>query len=52
MWSFLAFIIGAVLGFVAGFLVYRNNVKKLQAKEAELREELEDVKNVLEKIKK
>lgn len=51
MWSILAFVVGAVLGFIGGFLVYRNNVKKLQAKEAELRDELTDVKNALEKLK-
>jgi len=30
------FLIGAVAGFVAGVLVYRNNVKKLEAKVLEL----------------
>jgi uncharacterized membrane-anchored protein YhcB (DUF1043 family) len=35
-----AVLIALAVGFVCGFLVYRNNVKRLQKTEAKLREEL------------
>jgi hypothetical protein len=39
---FLGLVIGAVGGFVVGALVYRNNVKRFQKNEADLRKLLQE----------
>jgi len=37
----IAFVVGLVLGFVAGALVYRNNAKRLEREEVEARADYE-----------
>lgn len=44
-------IAGLVVGFVAGALVYRNNVKRLQASEARLKRDASMLKEELKKVK-
>jgi uncharacterized membrane-anchored protein YhcB (DUF1043 family) len=48
MWYF---IIGLLVGFICGFLVYRNNAKNLQASEAAAKTELLKVKSELTTLK-
>jgi len=49
----IVFSAGAVAGFIAGALVYRNNAKKAEEKAAEMREKYEGlVKKIEEKVKR
>lgn len=48
----IGFIIGAVIGFVGGFLVFRNNQKKINALEIEGKDAVNKIKTVVDEIKK
>ncbi len=45
----IAFIIGLVIGFIAGALVFRNNAKKAEALVQKAKEEAEKAKSALKK---
>jgi gas vesicle protein len=45
----IGFVVGGIVGFVAGFLVFRKHQKKLNEVEAEAKEKIDDVKDVLKK---
>ena len=44
-------VIGLAIGFIAGFLVYRNNANNLKAREAALKDELAKVKGDISGVK-
>ncbi len=44
LYGFIGIIIAGIVGFVAGALVYRNNVKKITTELGELKEKYEAIK--------
>lgn len=49
---FVAFVVGAVVGFIGGFLFSRNNAKRLAQTEVELRAQLKVAEDVIAGFKK
>ena len=47
----IAFIVGAVLGFIAGFLVFRKHQAKINAAEVEAKEAVDKLKDTVDEIK-